>query len=136
EALLSYCQLGSSRAFHFLVQYDVAIFWKGFGPGSDGAVVAFRPDLKEPSMFKAAVDSGQPSVVTVPESSTDESFFWAISPPPPALAVAVRLVVDGATREILCVVGDDPTPSPELLGSLERLSACAAEALARLSGHA
>lgn len=136
EALLTYCRQGFGRAFHFLVQYGVAIFWRGFGPGSDGAVVAFRPDLKEPSMFKTAVDSGKPSVVTIPESSTDESFFWAISPPPPGFAVAVPLMVDGAARELLCVVGDDPGPSPELLGALERLSACAAQALARLSGHA
>jgi hypothetical protein len=135
EALLACCQRGFSRAFHFLVQYGVAMLWRGFGPGSDGAVVAFRPDLKEPSMFKTAVDSGKPSVVTAPETSTDESFFWAISPPPPGYAVAVPLMVDGAAREILCVVGDEPGPSPEVLGALERLSACAAEALARLSGR-
>lgn len=135
EALLAYCQRGFGRAFHFLVQYGVAMLWRGFGPGSDGAVVAFRPDLKEPSMFKTAVDSGKPSVVTAPETSTDENFFWAISPPPPGYAVAVPVMVDGAAREILCVVGDEPGPSPEALGSLERLSACAAEALARLAGR-
>ena len=136
EALLAYCQRGFDRAFHFLVQYGVAMLWRGFGPGSDGAVVAFRPDLKEPSMFKTAVDSGKPSVVTAPETSTDENFFWAISPPAPAYAVAVPVMVGGQAREILCVVGDEPGPSPEVLASLQRLSACAAEALARLSGHA
>ena len=135
EALLAYCRRGFGRAFHFLVQYGVAMLWRGFGPGSDGAVVAFRPDLKEPSMFKTAVESGKPSVVTAPETSTDENFFWAISPPPPGYAVAVPLMVDGAAREILCVVGDEPEPPPGVLGTLERLSACAAEALARLSNH-
>ena len=134
EALLAYSQRGFGRAFFFIVQYGVAIFWRGFGPGSDGAVVAFRPDLKEPSMFKTAMDSGKPSVVTVPESSIDENFFWAISPPPPAYVVAVPVRADGAAREILCVVGDEPGPSPGVLDALERLSACAAEAHARLSG--
>jgi len=134
EALLAYSQRGFGRAFFFIVQYGVAIFWRGFGPGSDGAVVAFRPDLKEPSMFKTAMDSGKPSVVTVPEGSIDENFFWAISPPPPGYVVAVPVSADGAAREILCVAGDEPGPSPEVLDALERLSACAAEAHSRLSG--
>ncbi|HVE81246.1 MAG TPA: hypothetical protein VND93_00295 [Myxococcales bacterium] len=135
EALLACCQRGFGRAFHFIIQYGVALMWRGFGPGSDGAVMAFRPDLKEPSMFKTAVESGRPSVVTAPETSTDEAFFWAISPPPPGYAVAVPVMVGGAARELLCVVGEEAGPSPEVLGALERLSAFAAEAHARLSGH-
>lgn len=135
EALLDYCQRGFSRAFFFIIQYGVAMLWRGFGPGSDGAVMAFRPDLKEPSMFKAAVDTGKPSVVTVPETSTDEAFFWAISPPPPAYAVVVPVTVGGEARELLCVISDEPGPAPEVLGALERLSARAAEAHARLSGR-
>lgn len=133
-AFLGYCEREFSRAFWFIIQYGVAMLWRGLGPGSDGAVVAFRPELKEPSMFKTAVETGKPSVVTAPDTSTDEAFFWAISPPAPSYAITVPVMVDGSARELLCVVGDEGAPSAEAVTVLERLAACAAHAHQRLAG--
>jgi hypothetical protein len=132
-AFLSYCERTFPRAFWFILHYGVAMLWRGIGPGSDGAVLAFRPELKEPSIFKTAVETGKPAVATVPTTPTDEAFYWAISPPSPSYTIAVPLVMHGRAREMLCVAGDQGAPPADATATLERLAACAAQAHERLA---